>query len=190
MLSWKRPPDRIGNLHLTNSQSYGSIYPAIATPGFWLDMKIFLPFFVCPIFYITMYILFEEKGRSRKLYSKLGIVPPTLFYLTDKIFGIIMKSIYGGPQGLIDAGKYGIANPFFFYDDLTFHQWWWIILWPSIFGVVLVTLNKLAFIISRLKRNEDGKLILIKEEPDEDTMVDIFHPIILKMKAKRTNKQK
>lgn len=181
--------DRIGNYRLTSSTAYGSIYPAIATAGYWLDLKIFLSFFLCPVLYVIMYVLFEEKGKTRKIYGTLGIVPPTIFYLTDKIFGIIMKSVYGGEQGLLNAGMYGVANPFFFYDDATFNQWWWILLWPTIFGVGLVILNRSSFLISRLKRNENGKLALIKGEPDEDELCDMFHPLAVKIKLKKAQKK-
>ncbi|MBR1624503.1 MAG: hypothetical protein IJ676_02050 [Clostridia bacterium] len=182
--------DRIGEMRLTDSTSYGSIYPGIATAGYWLDATVFFPFFVCPVLYITMYVLFEEKGKSRKIYGSFGIVPPTVFYLTDKIFGIVMKAVYGGNDALLAAGKYGVANPFFFYDGVTYHQWWWILLWPSIFGVGLMLLNRSSFLISRLKRDENGKIVFIKGEPNEDEMCDLFHPIVVKRRLKKANKIK
>ena len=161
--------DRIGEMRLTDSTSYGSIYPGIATAGYWLDATVFFPFFVCPVLYITMYVLFEEKGKSRKIYGSFGIVPPTVFYLTDKIFGIIMKAVYGGNDALLAAG---------------------ILLWPSIFGVGLMLLNRSSFLISRLKRDENGKIVFIKGEPNEDEMCDLFHPIVVKRRLKKANKIK
>ncbi|MCR4662194.1 MAG: hypothetical protein K5765_09400 [Clostridia bacterium] len=182
--------DRIGSLRLTDSTAFGSIYPAIATKGYWLDFSLLSSMCICPSLYIVMYILFEEKGTTRPVYANLGIVPPTLFYLTVKIFGIIMKSVYGGVDNLIAAGKYGVAFPYFFYDDLTFSGWWWIILWPSIFGVILVTINRSSYIISRLKRNENGKVCVDKTPYNEDESTDMLHPLVVKIRQRKANKNK
>ncbi|MBR1747124.1 MAG: hypothetical protein IJ735_02795 [Clostridia bacterium] len=180
--------DRVGLLRLTDSTSFGSIYPAIATAGYWLDFSVLSTFLLCPAAYIILYVLFEEKGKSRKIYAKLGIVPPTIFYLFDKIFGIIMKAIYGGNDALLEAGMYGVANPFFFYDGVTYSGWWWILLWPSIFGVGLMAINKTAFVLSRTKKI-DGKLVYDgKSEPQEEQLNDIFHPIAVKLAEKKAKK--
>lgn len=181
--------DRVGDLRLTDSTAYGSIYPAIATKAYWLDFSLLSTMFLCPVLYIIQYILFEEKGVTRKLYGSLGIVPPTIFYLFDKFFGIIFKAAYGGPDALIAANKYAVAYPFFFYDDLTFHQWWWILLWPSAFGVALMIINRSSYVISHLKRNENGKIYFDKTEPKEEDCTDMFHPLAVRIAAKKALKQ-
>lgn len=181
--------DRIGTLRLTDSTAFGSIYPAIATKGYWLDFSLLTSMCLCPAAYIALYLLFEEKGVTRSVYANLGIVMPTLFYLTDKIFGIIMKAVYGGVDNLIAAGQYGVAFPFFFYDDLTFTGWWWILLWPSMFGVALVAINKSAYVLSRLKRDENGKFRVDKTPYDEDASCDMFHPIAVSLKARKARRK-
>ena len=182
--------DRIGTLRLTDSTAYGSIYPAIATKGYWLDFSLLSSMLLCPVMYIVTYLLFEEKGQTREIYSTLGIVPPTLFYLVNKIFGIIMSAVYGGNENLLAAGKYGVAYPYFFYDDATYSGWWWILLWPTIFGVALVVINKSSYILSRLKRNENDKLYYDKTPVDEDKACDILHPMVVKHRTKKANKNK
>ena len=181
--------DRVGDLRLTDSTAYGSIYPAIATKAYWLDFSLLSTMLLCPALYIVQYILFEEKGTTREVYATLGIVPPTLFYLFDKIFGIIFSAVYGGTDAVIAANKYAVAFPFFFYDDLTYHQWWWALLWPTIFGVALVTINRSAYIISHLKRKENGKLYFDKTQPKEEDCTDMFHPLAVKKAAKKAAKQ-
>ena len=182
--------DRVGYNRLTDSTSYSSIFPGIATAGYWMDMSVFLPRFVCPIAYMVMHFLFEERGKSRKLYSELGIVIPTVFYLFDKFFGMIMISAYGGAEKLVELGLYEIACPYFFYDEaFTFTQWWWILLWPSIFGVILVVINKTTFILSRLVKCEDGKYRPdMKSKPNEDEMNDLVHIIKLRLAEKKAAK--
>lgn len=184
--------DRIGTLRLTDSTAFGSVFPAIATKGYWLDFSLLTSMCLCPAAYVAIYILFEEKGTTRPSYANFGIVMPTVFYLTDKIFGIIMSAVYGGADGLKAAGLYGVAYPFFFYDDLTFSGWWWILIWPSAFGVGLVVINKSAWYISRLTKNEVGKYAVDKTPYDEDSSCDMFHPIAVKIKerkAKKNNKK-
>lgn len=182
--------DRVGYNRLTDSTSYSSIFPGIATAGYWMDMSVFLPRFVCPIAYMVMHFLFEERGKSRKLYSEIGIVIPTVFYLFDKFFGMIMTAVYGGAEKLVELGLYEIACPYFFYDEaFTFTQWWWILLWPSIFGVILVAINKTTFVLSRLVKCEDGKYRPdMKSKPNEDDMNDLIHIIKLRLAEKKAAK--
>ena len=182
--------DRIGTLRLTDSTAFGSVFPAIATKGYWLDFSLLTSMCLCPAGYIAIYILFEGKGVTRPSYETLGIVMPTLFYLTDKIFGIVMSAVYGGADGLVAAGMYGVAYPFFFYDDLTFSGWWWILIWPSAFGVGLVVINKGSYYISRLKRDASGKIRIDKTPYDEDSSCDMFHPIAAKYKAWKQSRKK
>ena len=98
-----------------------------------------------------------------------------------------MTSIYGSAEKLVELNLYEIACPFFFYDEtFTFHQWWWIILWPTIFGVVLVSLNKITFVLSRLVLGEDGKYHFDgKSKPNEEDMHDFIHAIKVKRAQKK-----
>ena len=179
--------DRIGAHRLTDTEGFGNIYPGIATGGYWLDLAAFLPRFVAPVFYMVIFILFEERMKSRGMYSTLGILPPTIFYFFDMFFGMIMSAVYGGADKLLDAGMYGVAYPYFFQDSaFTFQGWWWILIWPTIFGVSLMIINSAVFRITRTVRGEDGKLHYLKKvKVDEDEMCDIIHAIKLKRAANK-----
>lgn len=179
--------DRIGYNRLTDFGTYGSIYPGVATAGYWLNFPVFLTRFLCPLGYIALYLCFEEKCKARKLYAKLGVVPPTVFYLFDKFFGLILKAAYGSNEILLEKGLYEVAYPFFFYDEyFTYKGWWWIILWPSIFGLALLVINKVSLILTKVKIGENGKLYVDKKTKfAEEEMKDIFHPIIVKRQAKK-----
>lgn len=175
--------NRISENRLTDTGLFYDIYPGILTSGYWLDLSVFLTRFVCPLMFIAMYMLFEEKGKTRDIYGRLGIMPPTWFYLFNKIFGVIMAKTHGGPEGLLEEGLYAIAYPFFFYDPKAYHQWYWIILWPSIFGLGLLLINRVSLILSRVVTDDKGKRTVIKKpEIIEDEMCDIFHKFKKKKK--------
>ncbi len=173
--------------------NYDSIFPGIATAGYWLDLAAFLPRFVLPLGYMVMWLLFEERMKSRSIYGTIGILPPTIFYFFDLFFGMIASAIYGGETGLREMGIYGVAYPFFFQDSglsSTYHGWWWILIWPTIFGISLMILNNIVFRLSRINRGEDGKLhIDTKAKPSEDELCDIIHKIKMHFAAKKAKKQ-
>lgn len=168
---------RVGENYLLPDAAFGQIYPGIITRGYWLDLSVFTARFLCPLMYITMYLLFEQKGKARKIYAKLGIIPPTVFYLANKIFGVIMANIHGGEEALLAKGLFAKAYPFFFYDGyFTYTHKIWILLWPSIFGLSLIIINKLSFLLSCTYKTPEGKLLTIKKpQINEAEMVDIFH---------------
>ncbi|HIV64447.1 MAG TPA: hypothetical protein H9693_06775 [Firmicutes bacterium] len=182
--------DRVGAHRLTDSDSFGAFFPGIATPGYWLDLSAFLPRFVLPLAYMIMFALFEPRMKSRSIYSTLGIVPPTIFYFFDLFYGMIMSAVYGGADKLVEAGMYGIAYPYFFQDSAyTFTGWWWIILWPTIFGVSLVILNNAVFFLTRTYRGDDGKLKLDrKTKPAEEELHDCIHAVKIRRAAKKAAK--
>ena len=167
--------------------SFGSIFPGIATAGYWTDLSVFLPRFLLPLAYMTGYVLFEERLKSRSLYTTIAILPPTVFYFFNLFFGMIMSAVYGGTQGLLDAGMYSVAYPYFFYDSaLTYDGWWWMLIWPTIFGVSLMVLNDIVFRITRTVKSENGKCKTYRKlKVEEDTMRDFIHYIILKRNEKR-----
>ena len=139
---------------------------------------------------MIMFALFEPRMKSRSIYSTLGIVPPTIFYFFDLFYGMIMSAVYGGADKLVEAGMYGIAYPYFFQDSAyTFTGWWWIILWPTIFGVSLVILNNAVFFLTRTYRGDDGKLKLDrKTKPAEEELHDCIHAVKIRRAAKKAAK--
>ena len=171
--------------------SFGSIFPGVATAGYWTDLSVFLPRFVIPLAYMVGYVLFEERLKSRPIYSTIAILPPTVFYFFNLFFGMIMSAAYGGTDGLVSAGMYGAAYPYFFYDSVTYYDWWWMLIWPTIFGVSLMVLNNIVFRITRTVKNENGKCKTYKKlKPEEDNMCDFIHYIIVKRKARNTEVEK
>ncbi len=182
--------DRVGNDRLTASESYGSIFPGMFTAGYWTNVGAVLPRFVCPVMYFIGFLLFEERGKTRGIYSTIAILPPTVFYFFDLFFGMIMSAACGGTDGLIGKGLYGIAYPYFFQDSaLTFTGWYWMLLWPTIFGVSLMILNNIVFTLSRTRRNAEGRLTVDrKSKPDEEGMCDCLHGFVTKRAAKRAAK--
>lgn len=179
--------DRVGAHRLTDTAGFGNIFPGVATAGYWLDLASLLPRFVAPIFYLTIFVLFNERMRTRPIYATLGILPPTLFYFFDMFYGMIMSAVYGGADKLVEAGMYGVAYPYFFQDSaFTYTGWWWIIIWPTIFGVSLMVLNNIVFRITRTVHGADGKLVYDKKtKPDEDGMCDIIHSVKVRRAAKK-----
>lgn len=173
--------DRVGDHRLTDSTDFGSFFPGIATPGYWLDIAVLLPRFILPIAYFTMFVLFDERMKTRSIYSTLGILPPTVFYFFDMFYGMIVSAVYGGADKLAEAGMYGVTYPYFFQDSaFTYTGWWWIILWPTIFGVSLVVINTIVFRITRTTRSLGGKLVTdTKTKPNEDGLRDVIHAIKL-----------
>lgn len=187
--------DRVGNHHLTDSAETQTFFPGIATAGFWLDLSVFLPRFVLPIAYMVMYLLFEPRMKTRGIYGTIGILPPTIFYFFDLFFGMIMSAAYGGADNLKAAnGVFGnmFANvyPFFFQDSTGWYKdWWWILIWPTIFGVSLVLINNFVFRLTRITRGADGKLHTDKKtKPNEDELHDIIHIIKVRRAAKKAEK--
>lgn len=182
--------DRVGNDRLTDSTSYGSVFPGMFTAGYWANVAVVLPRFIAPAMYFIGFLLFEERGKTRGIYSTLAILPPTVFYFFDLFFGMIMSAACGGTDGLIEKGLYGAAYPYFFQDSaLTFTGWYWMLLWPTIFGVSLMILNNIVFTLSRTFRNADGKLTVDrKSKPDENGMCDCLHGFVVKRATKRAAK--
>ena len=181
--------DRVGNDRLTDSVSYGSVFPGMFTAGYWTNVGAVLPRFVAPVMYFIGFLLFEERGKTRGIYSTLAILPPTVFYFFDLFFGMIMSAACGGTEGLLGKGLYGEAYPYFFQDSaLTFTGWYWMLLWPTIFGVSLMILNNIVFTLSRISRNAEGRLVVDrKSKPDEDGMRDCLHGFIARRAAKRAS---
>ncbi len=182
--------DRVGNHRLTDSESYGSVFPGMFTAGYWSNVAVVLPRFVAPVMYFISFLLFEERGKTRGIYSTIAILPPTVFYFFDLFFGMIMSAACGGTEGLLEKGLYGVAYPYFFQDSaLTFTGWYWMLLWPTIFGVSLMILNNIVFTISRISRNADGKFVVDrKSKPDESELCDCLHGIAVRHAAKKAAK--
>ena len=180
--------DRVGADRLTDSVGYGNIFPGLATAGYWTRADVILPRFVLPAAYLAGFVLFYPRMKTRGIYGTLGILPPTLFYFFDMFFGMIMSGVYGGAEKLVEAGMYGVAYPYFFQDSaFTYTGWWWILIWPTIFGVSLMVLNNAVFFLTRTYKGDDGKLRLDrKSKPDESELCDIIHYF----KMKRAEKKK
>ena len=186
--------NRVGSNYLTqNAQTeLGSIFPGIATAGFWTDLSVLLPRLILPISFIIGFVLFEERLKSRPIYSTIGILPPTVFYFFDFFLGLIFTGAYGGEQNLLDAGLYADIYPYFFSDSaFTYDHWSWILIWPTIFGVSLMIINNIVYYITRTVKNENGKCkIYRKMKVEEDKMRDCIHFIKLKTDAKKNNSDK
>lgn len=180
---------RVGNNALIPEAetNYGLIFPGFLTANFWLDLSALLPRFVLPLAYLAGFVLFDERLKTRGIYSTLGILPPTVFYFFCFFLSLIISAVYGGAESLESAGIYGLVYPYFFYDSaFTYTGWWWILIWPTVFGVSLMLINNAVFYISRTVRNENGKCKLYKKlKVDEDSMCDCIHYFKVKLAAKK-----
>lgn len=136
---------RLGDSYLVDGLSYASVYPGIISVRFWTDISVLLSRLICPAMYITGFYMFDGRGCYKKIHSQLGIMPPTWFYMLNKIFGKQYIKYLGGAQAAKAAGKYAHGAPFFFYDDVYFYQKWWPIAWLVIFGAGLVIMNRLCW---------------------------------------------
>jgi len=136
---------RVGDQYLKEGLSYAAVYPGIITPRFWTDLSVLLSRLVCPLLYIVGYYVFDGRGQLKKYYAQLGIMPPTWFYMLNKIFGKQYIKHLGGAEAAKAAGKYARGAAYFFYDDVTFYQKWWPFAWLAIFGVFLVVMNKVCW---------------------------------------------
>ncbi len=136
---------RVGDQYLKEGLSYAAVYPGILTLRFWTDLSVLLSRLVCPLLYIVSYYTFDGRGQLKKWYAQLGIMPPTWFYMLNKIFGKQYIRYLGGAEAAEAAGKYARGAAYFFYDDVTFYQKWWPFAWLAIFGVFLVVMNKLCW---------------------------------------------
>ncbi len=182
---------RVGEDRLVGTLGYGDIFPGLATAGYWARADVLLPRFVLPAAYIVMFVLFYPRMKTRGIYATLGILPPTLFYFFDMFFGMIMSGAYGGADKLVEAGMYGVAYPYFFQDSaFTYTGWWWILIWPTIFGVSLMILNNAVFFLTRTYKDENGKLRLDrKTKPDESELCDIIHYFKMKRAEKKSKSE-
>lgn len=184
---------RVGNNAMTDAAAtdYGVVFPGFLTPAFWTDLSAFLPRFVVPLAYLAGFIIFEERLKSRGMYATLGILPPTIFYFFSFFLSLIISAAYGGAQALVDAGIYGIVYPYFYCDSaFTYTGWWWILIWPTIFGVSLMLINNTIYYITRTVKDENGKRKLYKKlKVDEDKMRDCIHYFKVKLAAKKAAKQ-
>ena len=145
---------RVGDQYLKEGLSYAAVYPGILTLRFWTDLSVLLSRLVCPALYIAGYFTFDGRGQLKKYYAQLGIMPPTWFYMLNKIFGKRYVMYLSGPDAAKAAGKYGHCAPYFFYDDVTFYQKWWPFAWLAIFGVFLVVMNKVCWKLAMRERKE------------------------------------
>ena len=136
---------RVGDQYLKEGLSYAAIYPGFLTLRFWTDLSVLLSRLVCPLLYIVGYYTFDGRGQLKKYYAQLGIMPPTWFYMLNKIFGKQYIKHLGGAEAAKAAGKYARGAAYFFYDDVTFYQKWWPFAWLAIFGVFLVVMNKVCW---------------------------------------------
>ncbi len=136
---------RVGDQYLKEGLSYAAVYPGIITARFWTDLSVLLSRLVCPLLYIVGYYVFDGRGQLKKYYAQLGIMPPTWFYMLNKIFGKQYIKHLGGAEAAKAAGKYARGAAYFFYDDVTFYQKWWPFAWLAIFGVFLVVMNKVCW---------------------------------------------
>ena len=136
---------RMGDQYLKEGLSYAAVYPGIITARFWTDLSVLLSRLVCPLLYIVGYYVFDGRGQLKKYYAQLGIMPPTWFYMLNKIFGKQYIKHLGGAEAAKAAGKYARGAAYFFYDDVTFYQKWWPFAWLAIFGVFLVVMNKVCW---------------------------------------------
>lgn len=143
---------RVGDQYLKEGLSYAAIYPGIITARFWTDLSVLLSRLICPALYIAGYILFDGRGQLKKYHAQLGIMPPTWFYMINKIFGKQYIKYLGGAEAAKAAGKYARGAAYFFYDDVTFYQKWWPFAWLAIFGVFLVVMNKLSWKLAMTER--------------------------------------
>ena len=143
---------RVGDQYLKEGLSYAAIYPGILTLRFWTDLSVLLSRLVCPLLYIVGYFAFDGRGQLKKWYAQLGIMPPTWFYMLNKIFGKQYIKHLGGAEAAKAAGKYARGAAYFFYDDVTFHQKWWPFAWLAIFGVFLVVMNKVCWKLAMRER--------------------------------------
>ena len=161
------------------------------TAKFWTDISVLLPRFVLPIAYVVGFVLFDEKMKTRGIYSTIGILPPTIFYFFSMFFGMILSAVYGGTEGLMANDMYGIAYHYFYCDTpITYSGWWWILLWPTIFGVSLMLINNVVFYISRTQKI-NGKLVLDKKtKPNEDELCDLIHIIKVKRAERKAQRSR
>lgn len=136
---------RLGDDYLVEGLSFASVYPGIISVKFWTDISILLSRFICPLMYIIGFYIFDDRGHYKKIHSQLGIMPPTWFYMLNKIFGKQYIKYLGGAEAAKLAGKYAHGAPFFFYDDVYYYQKWWPIAWLVIFGAGLVIMNRVCW---------------------------------------------
>lgn len=143
---------RVGDQYLKEGLAYSAIYPGALTLRFWTDLSVVLSRFVCPLMYIVGYFLFDGRGQLKKIHGSIGIMPPTIFYTFNKFFGKFYIEHFGGADATKALGKYEHGAPFFFYDDVVFYQKWWPIAWLAIFGLGLVIINRVSYMISMKER--------------------------------------
>lgn len=143
---------RVGDQYLVDGLSYYAIYPGAISAKYWTDISVLLSRFVCPLMYIIGFYCFDKRGCYKNIHSKLGIIPPTAFYMFNKFFGKFYLNHFGGAEAAMKAGKYARGASYFFFDDVHFYQKWWALAWLAIFGASLVIMNTVCWRLAMKER--------------------------------------